>query len=138
MAPTPPSILGVIRVVVTADDEPPNAAAWEAGELAEDCAAALARARELASAFVAEDVLAFVWIGHNGPYGPGLWKWYTAIKPPGWPDPVADERARVTREFFAHKEAAEDAARLTRAASALARKLVAPTGPRDASMDAIR
>jgi len=112
---------GALRVVVTTDESPPAAAAWEAGEPAADCSSAVRRAGELAGEAVAEDRLAWVWVGHNGPYAPGTWKWFLRIPPPGWPDPETERRERELAAWYAHKAHVEEAARIARKAAAVAR-----------------
>ena len=119
----PPEWLGFgrLRVVVTDYEHPPTADEWAAGECPADCAAAVARARELAGVAIAEDRLAWVWVGHDGPYAPGTWKWFLRIPPPGWPDPETERRERELKAWYAGKAATEEAAKIARKAAAVAR-----------------
>lgn len=115
-------LVGVIRVVVTGDDTKPTAEQWEAGELVEDTVAAIALAKRLADEQLRDDRYAFVWIGHNGVYVPGLWKWWIRIPPPGWKDVETERQERDLAAWYARKAADAIAAKEAKTAAATVRK----------------
>lgn len=135
--------LGRLRLVVTPDDEPPDAAAWEAGEDVATVTAAGERMRELAGLAAAAGDLAFVWVGFDGVTVSGSrhaerrFRVLQAMKPAGWPDPERERQEAAVRAWEAHKLAVEESAKLAKAAAAVARRATfSPT--RGTSMDAIR
>lgn len=112
------AVVRQVRVLVMDSDDPPTQADWERAETLPPDREHRARDRadELATEHYNFGRVVWVYAGHNGPYAPGVWKWWLCIGPPGWVSPrdlelralerqrEAEERAKREREAAAKKE----------------------------------
>lgn len=133
--PTDAGPLGRMRVAVTGEPTPPTAAEWDAAEDVAGITAAVARMRELAGQAVADDAIAFVWVGFDGVTVSGShhaerkFRVMMSTPPPGWPDPERERQEAAVRDWERHRELQAEAAKIAKATY---------TPLRDTSLDAIR